>query len=45
MWYEMPHGSENGHMNDVDCSDILSCDCSYDEDSSLRLMRLSTKDK
>ena len=34
MWYRMPHGSEIRHKNDVDCDDILSCDCSYDEDSS-----------
>ena len=34
MWYGMPHGSKNGHMNDVDCDGILSCDCSYDEHSS-----------
>ena len=32
-------------MNDVDCNSILSCDCIDDEDSSERLIRLSTKDK
>ena len=30
----MPHGSEKRHMYDSDCNDILSYDCSYDEDSS-----------
>ena len=41
----MSHSSRNWHMNDVDCDGILSCDCSEDEDSSERLMRLSVKDK
>ena len=44
-WYGMPHGHENWHTNDVDCDGILSCDCSYDKDSSWRVMRLSIKDK
>ena len=33
MW-GMPHGHENWHINDVDCDGVLSCGCSYDEDSS-----------
>ena len=36
----------NWHMSDVECDDILSCDCSLeDEDSSKWILRLSTKDK
>ena len=34
MWYGMPHGSDNRHTNDVDFDGILSCDCSYNVDSS-----------
>ena len=30
----VPHGSDNRHTCDVDCDDILSCDCSFEEDSS-----------
>ena len=33
------------HMIDVECDSILSCDCSYNEDSSKCLLRLSIKDK
>ena len=42
---EMSHSSRNWHTNDGDCDSILSCDCSTDEDSLKRLMRLSIKDK
>ena len=41
----MSHHSRNWHINDVDCNGILSCDCSDDEDSSKRLMRLCIKEK
>ena len=36
---------ENRHTYDIDYDGILSCDCSYVEDSSMKLMGLSTDTK